>query len=283
MIPAKFEYEVAESAEHAVELLGSREDAKLLAGGHSLLPLMRLRIARPATLVDIGRVRELSYVREAGDRIAIGALTRYHDLQHDPLLREQCPLVSHTVGLIGDPQVRHCGTIGGSAAHGDPASDVPTVLLALDAELVVRGPEGERTVRAEDFFRGVFETALGPQDMLTEIRVPKLGGGVGSSYQKFSRRAQDWATVGVAAIVRPTNGAAGGTAVALTNMGATPLRAHAVEQALAGGADVASAAESADAGTSPQTDTAATDEFRRHLARVLVRRALEEARSATAS
>ncbi len=270
MIPDRFEYEVAESVEQAVELLGSSDGAKLLAGGHSLLPLMRLRFARPSLLVDVGRLSELSYVREDGDRIAIGALTRHHDLAGDPLLQGRCGIVAHTASLIGDRQVRHRGTIGGSVAHGDPAADMPAVLVALEAELVVRGPDGERTVAAGDFFRGVFETALGPQDVLTEIRVPALSGGW--SYLKFRRRSQDWATVGVAAVQDD-----GGARVALTSMGATPLRASAVEQALAGGSDAASAAEQAAEGTSPPSDTAGSADYRRHLATVLVRRALEQA------
>ena len=269
MIPAPFEYEVAESVEHASELLGSNPDAKLLAGGHSLLPAMRLRIARPSLLVDVGRLRDLSYVREDGDQIAIGALTRHHDVQHDALLQAHCGLLSYTAGLVGDPQVRHRGTIGGSVAHGDPASDLPTALLALDAEFVVQGPGGRRTVAAGDFFVGVFETALGPQDVLTEIRVPKLAGGY--AYVKFNRRAQDWATVGVAAARVD-----GGVHVGLTSMGATPLRAGAVEQALAGGADPAGAAEHAAEGTDPPSDTNGSAEYRRELAKVLVRRALEQ-------
>jgi carbon-monoxide dehydrogenase medium subunit len=270
MIPAPFDYEVAESVDHAVELLGTREEAKLLAGGHSLLPLMRLRFARPELLVDIGRLSDLSYVREDGDRIAVGALTRYRDLEIDELLKGECGIVAYAASQVGDPQVRHRGTIGGSVAHGDPASDLPTVLVALDADLVVRGPDGERTEPASSFFRGFFETALGPRDVLTEIRVPKLGGGW--SYQKFTRRAQDWATVGVAAVRR--NGTA---AVALTNMGPTPVRASGVEEALASGADPAAAAERAPDGASPGSDTSASAEFRNHLARVLTRRALEEA------
>jgi carbon-monoxide dehydrogenase medium subunit len=272
MIPGPFEYELADSVEQAVELLGSREGATVLAGGHSLLPMMRLRIARPSLLVDVGRLRDMSYVREDGDRLLIGALTRYHDLANDAVLQRRCGIVAHTASLIGDPQVRHRGTIGGSIAHGDPASDMPTVLLALEAELVVRGPGGERTVAAADFFRGVFETALGPQDVLTEIRVPALTGGW--SYLKFRRRSQDWATVGVAAVR-----ANGGARVTLTNMGATPLRAAAVEQALADGADPAVAAEQAGEGTSPSSDTSGSAEYRRHLVTVLVRRALEEALS----
>ena len=278
MIPAKFEYERAGSVDEALELLG-REDAKVLAGGHSLLPLMKLRLARPALLVDIGRLEELSYVRDAGEQLAIGALTRHHDLANDPLVQEHCPIVSHAAGLIGDPQVRHRGTIGGSVAHGDPASDLPTVLLALDAELAVRGPGGERTVPAVDFFRGLLETALGAQDILTEIRVPKLGTWKGWSYVKFNRRAQDWPTVGVAAVLRRENGTVEEASVALANMGLTPIRARAVEEALSGSStdSVAAAAQKADEGSSPPSDTNASADFRRELARVLTRRALEEA------
>jgi carbon-monoxide dehydrogenase medium subunit len=276
MIPASFDYEVADSVEHAVDLLGEREDTKLLAGGHSLIPLMRLRFARPAVLVDLGGLDSLRYVRDTGEQLAIGALTRHHDLNHDPLLQEHCPLVSHTAGLIGDPQVRHRGTIGGSIAHGDPASDLPAVLLALDAELVVRGPVGERTVPAGEFFRGVFETALGPQDVLTEIRVPKLGPS-GWSYLKFTRRAQDWATVGVAAVVRCSNGTIEDRAIALTNMGPAPVRAHTAEQALRTADDVAAAAEAVAAESDPPSDTSGSADYRRHLATVLTRRALKGA------
>jgi carbon-monoxide dehydrogenase medium subunit len=221
--------------------------------------------------VDVARVPDLAYVRDAGEKLAIGALTRHHDLANDPLLAEHCPLVSSTAAKIGDPQVRHRGTIGGSVAHGDPASDLPTVILALDGELVVRGPSGERAVAAGDFFTGFLETALGPLEVLTEIRVPQLGG-AGSAYVKFSRRAQDGATVGVAAV--QSNG---GAKVALTNMGSTPLRARAVEEALASGAGAAAAAEQAAEGTSPPSDTAGSAEYRRELAKVLVRRALEQA------
>jgi carbon-monoxide dehydrogenase medium subunit len=267
VIAPPFEYELAESVEHAIELLGSRDGAKVLAGGHSLLPAMKLRVARPGLLVDVGRLAELRYVREADGGVAIGTLTRHHDLVHDVLLREHCPVLAHTASLVGDPQVRHRGTIGGSVAHGDPASDLPTVLVALDAELVARGPDGERTIPAADFFRGVFETALGPRDVLTEIRVPAATG----TYLKFNRRAQDWATVGVA--VARTNG---DVRVALTSMGPTPLRASAVEQALASGTAPEEAAELAAEGTDPPSDTSGSADFRRHLARVLVKRALEE-------
>jgi carbon-monoxide dehydrogenase medium subunit len=277
MIPSTFDYEVAESTEQAVSLLGSREDAKILAGGHSLIPLLKLRFARPSLLVDIGRIDGLSYVRDAGEWLAIGAMTRYKAIREDPLVQEHCPIVSHTVGLIGDPQVRHRGTIGGSLAHGDPASDLPAVILALGAELVIVGPDGERTAPAAQFFRGVFDTAVGPGELLTEIRVPKLGE-TGWSYLKFTRRAQDWATVGVAALVRHENGAAVAEArIALTNMGATPLRASGAEQALVAG-EADPAAQMAD-GTDPASDVAASAEFRSHLARVMGKRAIEEALS----
>jgi carbon-monoxide dehydrogenase medium subunit len=279
VIPAAFDYEVAESADHAVQLLGQHgEDAKLLAGGHSLLPLMKLRLSTPSVLVDIGRLRDLSYVRDDGDQLAIGALTTHEDVHFNDLLNQHCPLLAHTAGEIGDPQVRHRGTIGGSVAHADPASDIPTVLLALDAEMVVLGPGGERRVPASSFWRSLFEADLGPRDLLTEIRVPKVSG-AGWSYQKFNVRAQDWAIAAVAALVDEGNGRPARTAVALTNMGETPLRAQAVEAALAGGSDPAAAAEQALDGTSPPNDALASAEYRNHLAKVLTRRAIEEARS----
>jgi carbon-monoxide dehydrogenase medium subunit len=277
MIPAKFDYEVAESVDHAVALLGEKPDAKLLAGGHSLLPAMKLRLARPACLVDIGRLSDLSYVQEEGGTIAVGALTRHRDVAASPALREHCPIVAHAAGQVGDPQVRHRGTIGGSLAHGDPASDLPTVVLALGGELVARGPEGDRAIAATEFFTGVFETALAPDEVLVEIRVPKLGPDWGWSYQKMSRRAQDWATVAVAAVVERVGGTIARASIGLTNMGATPLRATGAEEALAGGGSIEDAAALAAEGTDPPSDTAASADFRRHLARVLTRRALEEA------
>ena len=278
MIPATFEYEAAESVEHAVELLGSRDDAKLIAGGHSLLPLMKLRLARPATLVDLGRVEGLASVRDGGDHLAVGALVRHHDVEHDPLVQEHCPLLAYTAGLVGDRQVRHRGTIGGSLAHGDPASDLPTVALTLDASIVVRGAQGERVIAAAEFFRGFFETALEPTDVIVEVRIPKTGA-VGWSYVKFRRRAIDWATVGVAAVIERSNGSIGSARIGLTNMGQLPVRASAVEQALAGAAPdaVRDATEHADEGTDPPSDTMASADFRRHLSRVLTARAVAEA------
>jgi carbon-monoxide dehydrogenase medium subunit len=279
VIPAAFEYEVAESPEHAIELLGRfGEEAKLLAGGQSLLNLMKLRFATPSALVDIGRIPGLEYVREDGDRLAVGALTRYEDAHRDETLWRYCPLLAHTCGEVGDAQVRHLGTIGGAAAHADPASDIPAVLVALDADIVVRGPSGERTVAAQDFFKSPFETDLGPQDVVTELRVPKVEGR-GWSYMKFHPRAQDWAIVGVAALVERSNGGISRASVVLTNAGPIPLRAEGVEQALAGGEDVAKASQAAAEGTSPVTDPFATAEYRRYLAPILVRRAIEEALS----
>lgn len=231
---------------------------------------MKLRLAAPAVLVDVGRVAELSYIRDAGDHVAVGALTRHRDVQTSPLLAENVPLVPHVAGLVGDPQVRHRGTIGGSIAHGDPASDLPAAVLALGATMVVRGPSGTRTVAAADFFTGFLETAVGPDELLTEIQLPKMRG-AGWSYQKFTRRSQDWAIVGVAAV-----GAAAGGGVALVNMASTPVRAGAVETAVAAGASPSDAASSAAEGLEPVADLNASTEFRLHLATVLVRRALEE-------
>lgn len=275
MIPAPFEYQRVDLVDQAIQVLSDHPDAKLLAGGHSLLPLMRLRLARPPLLVDISRMQDLKYIKEDGDHVAIGALTRHHDVATSEVLHELCPIVSYAAGGIGDPQVRHVGTIGGSVAHADPASDMPSVLLALDAEMVVRGPDGNvRSVPAGGFFRGLFEPDLAANEVLTEIRVP-TSAGRGWSYLKFHRRAQDWALVGVAALAQ--DGA--GPAVALTNMGDRPLRAAGVEEELAGGADPAMAAQRAAEGTSPPTDAFASAEYRRELVKVLVRRALEEAQA----
>jgi aerobic carbon-monoxide dehydrogenase medium subunit len=276
VIPASFDYDLAETVDHALELLGNG-DAKLLAGGHSLIPALKLRIARPERLVDFVRLDDLSYVRDAGTEIAIGALTCHKAVASAQLLHEHCPIVSYTAARIGDPQVRHRGTIGGSLAHGDPASDLPAVMLAIGAELVIRGEEGDRTVPASEFFTGVFETAVGPAEMLTEIRVPKLGDSEGWAYLKAHRRAQDWATVGVAAIVRRTNGDVASASICLVSMGATPLRATAAEAALASGSSVADAAKLLAEGTEPPSDQAGSSEYRAHLVTVVGRRALEEA------
>jgi aerobic carbon-monoxide dehydrogenase medium subunit len=278
VIPAAFDYDVAESVDHAVELLGKGGgDAKLLAGGHSLLPAMKLRIARPSMLVDIGRLDDLAYVKDAGTHVAIGALTRHAAVASDQLLREHCPIVSFAAGQIGDPPVRHRGTLGGTLSHGDPASDLPAVMLALGAELDAHGSGGMRTIPATEFFTGVFETALAPDEVLVEVRVPKLGASTGWAFLKANRRAQDWATVGVAALVHRDDGKVAGASIGLVNMGGTPLRARPAEDALAGGSSVADAAALVVEGTEPPADQAGSAEYRAHLAQVLARRALEQA------
>jgi len=272
MIPAAFEYKRAGSVDEAIALVGEHGDeAKLLAGGHSLLPLMKLRLAQPSVLIDIGRLTELSYIRDDGDRVAIGALTRHRDVETSALLVEQVPLLAHAAGQVGDAQVRHRGTLGGSLAHADPASDLPATTLALGATYVVQGPSGRREIPASEFYRGFLESALAADEMLVEVRVPKMAG-AGWGFHKFNRRAQDWAIVGVAAWRH--NGHAG---VGLVNMGSTPILASAVTDALAAGASIADAAEHAVDNAEPQADLNATIEYRSHLAKVLVRRALTDA------
>jgi len=272
VIPAAFDYVRAGSAAEAIQLIGQYGDeAKFLAGGHSLVPAMKLRLAQPTVLVDIGRVSDLSYIRDGGDHIAIGALTRHMDVEKSPVLAEHVPLLAHAAGHVGDPQVRHRGTIGGSLAHADPASDLPATTLALGATYVAEGPNGTREIAAADFYQGYFTSALAPDEMLTEIRVPKMGG-AGWSFQKFNRRAQDWAVVGVAAWQRGSE-----CGVGLVNMASTPVLASSVAAAIAGGASAAEAAEAAASEADPQADLNASVEYRVHLAKVLTRRALEAA------
>ncbi len=270
MIPAAFEYRRAESAEEAVSLIGEHgDDAKFLAGGHSLLPLMKLRLAQPSMLIDIGRLTDLSYIRDEGDHIAIGAMTRHLDVEKSSILAEHVPLLAHAAAFVGDSQVRHRGTIGGSIAHADPASDLPATTLALGATYVVQGPSGTRMIEAKNFYVSFLESALQPDEVLTEIRVPKMDG-AGWNFQKFNRRSQDWAIVGVAAWRK---GDAAG--IGLVNMGSTPVLATQVAHALAQGATVDDAAQLAAADAEPQSDLNADVEYRTHLAKVLVRRALQ--------
>jgi carbon-monoxide dehydrogenase medium subunit len=272
VIPAAFDYVRAGSAEEAISLIAQHGDeAKFIAGGHSLLPMMKLRLAQPSVLIDIGRLSDLSYIRDAGDHIAIGAMTRHMDVEMSDVLKEHAPLLAHAAGHVGDPQVRHRGTIGGSIAHADPASDLPATTLALGATYIAQGPNGTREIAASDFYQTFFESALEADEVLTEIRVPKMNG-AGWSFQKFNRRAQDWAIVGVAAW---RSGDRAG--VGLVNMGATPVLATSVAAAIAGGASVADAAEQAAADADPQADLNASVEYRQHLAKVLTRRALDTA------
>jgi len=266
MIPAPFEYVAAESPAHALELLAEHGDeAKLLAGGHSLLPMMKLRLAMPEVLIDIGRLDELAGVSTDGADLVIGATTRHADLAASDLVRTEAPLLAYAAAQVGDPQIRHRGTIGGSLAHADPAADLPMALVALGGSVELQGAGGSRLVSAEDFFQGFFETAMQPDELLTAVRVPRRPG-VPWGYQKFVRRSNDWAIVGVAAV---------DGRIALANMGSTPLRAKAAEEALAGGATAADAAAHAADGTSPGDDMHADKDYRRHLTRVLTRRALE--------
>ncbi len=270
MIPIAFDYTLAESADHAIALLGEfGDEAKLLAGGHSLVPMMKYRLAAPAQLVDVGRLDDLRYIRQENGHIAIGALTRHHELENSEVLETNAPLLKHVASLVGDPSVRHRGTLGGTMAHADPASDLPAAIMALGGTLVAQGPNGTREIAVEDFFTGYFESVLADDEMLTEIRVPVSTGAW--NYQKFNRRAQDWAIVGVAV-------AEGGKGVSLVNMGNTPIRAGNVEAALAGGATAADAAALAANDLTPPEDLNADAVYRSHLARELTQRALEAAR-----
>jgi carbon-monoxide dehydrogenase medium subunit len=270
VIPPAFTYLRPTSLEEAIALIAADEDAKVLAGGHSLLPIMKLRLAAPSALVDIGRIDGLAYVHEDDGVVAVGALTRHHDVATSSLLAERAPLLAEAASYVGDPQVRHRGTIGGSLVHGDPASDLPAAVLALDATLVLVGPNGARTVPASEFFLGFLETATAPDEILTEIRVPAAVDGFG--FEKFTRRAQDWAIVGVAAQRRGDE-----VGVALVNMATTPVRAGATEAAIRAGQGPEAAAALADEGTEPSSDQGASGEYRRHLARVLTARALAKA------
>lgn len=279
VIPPQFDYAKATSVDEAVAALAQHGDeAKVLAGGQSLIPLLRLRLAYPGVLVDVSDVDEMRGVRDDGDAIVIGACVTHAEVIANATVREHAPLVVAATKTVADRQVRHRGTFGGSLSHADPAGDLPSVAVALDAQFVIAGSSGRRTVGASEFFRDYLQTALGPQDLLVEVRLPKLGDGWGVHYEKFNRVAQAWAVVGVAAAVQRSNGSITQARVGLTNMGPTPVRAAAVEQALAGvdaGVDgVRAAAEHADEGTSPPTDLGGDTDYRRHLVRVLTRRAV---------
>ncbi|MDE2943950.1 MAG: xanthine dehydrogenase family protein subunit M [Gemmatimonadota bacterium] len=280
MIPASFDYERASSLDEALNLLAEGgEDARPLAGGHSLLPLMRLRLARPSLLVDIGGLEELRGVHSDGDSVVIGALTTHHEVAGASELTGGSGLLAQVAEGIGDPQVRHRGTLGGSVAHADPASDLPAALLALDAEVTLAGRGGTRSVAAADFFVGPFMSAAADGEIVTGVRVPTREGW-GSAYRKFQRRAQDWAIVGVAAVVNWTDSGIAGAAIGLTNMGGTPLRAPGVEAALTGAsekAQILAAASRVSELETPPADENASSEYRVHLAQVLIARAVAEA------
>ncbi|MGH2442073.1 MAG: FAD binding domain-containing protein [Chloroflexota bacterium] len=279
MIPSSFDYRAPRSLEEAIGLLGKYGDeAKILAGGHSLLPLMKLRLAVPEIVVDLGKIPALQYIREDGNEIAIGAMTTYVAIEDSAVVRTGVPILWQTAGMVGDAQVRNRGTIGGAAAHADPAGDIPTVLVALRATMVARGPSGERTIGAEEFFQDVFTSALQPDEILTEIRVGRPRGA--GDYQKFRRRMVDWAIVGVAAHAVRNNGSIESASIVLTNVGSRPIRAIAVEHALEGGpasADVIRrASDLAGDDIDPSPELHASADYKKHLARVLTRRALEK-------
>jgi carbon-monoxide dehydrogenase medium subunit len=277
VIPAPFEYVAPATLDEAIRaLVEGGEDAKLLAGGHSLLPLMKLRLAAPSLLVDLRRLPALRGIEREDGSWRIGALTPHAVLEHTPDLG----VVAAAAATIADPQVRNRGTIGGSLVHGDPASDLPAVMMACEATVLVQGSNGERTIPALELFQNYMETAVAPDEVLTEVRIPALDG-FGFGYEKFNRRSEDWAMVAVSAVVRSSGGTCEDVRVGLTNMGSVPLRAPAVEQALRGQSlspdSIRSAASHAADGTDPPADLNASSEYKRHLARVLCRRALERA------
>jgi carbon-monoxide dehydrogenase medium subunit len=278
MIPAQFDYVAPTTIAESVTALGEAgEDAKLLAGGQSLIPVLRLRLSFPTVLVDLGKVDELRGISEDGDSIVIGAMTRHSDVMEDPLVRQHAALLAEATATVADPAVRHRGTFGGALAHADPAGDLAAVALALDAELVAEGPGGRRTIPASEFFLDYLETALSPDEILAAVRIPKLTGDWRVRYEKFNRVAQAWAIVGVATAVRMDGGSVAEARIGLTNMGSTPVRATSVEQALVGASDLAAvtaAAGSAADGTSPPSDLGGKTDYRQHLARVLTARAV---------
>jgi carbon-monoxide dehydrogenase medium subunit len=282
MIPAQFDYVRAGSVDEAVAALAQHgDDAKVLAGGQSLIPLLRLRLSYPEVVVDLGRIAEMRGVREDGDHLVIGAMTTHYEVIRSELVRTHCGLVAEATETVADPAVRHRGTFGGALTHADPAGDLPAVAVAMDATFVIAGSSGQRTVGADEFFVDYLQTAVGPDEVLVEVRLPKLTDW-GYRYEKFHRVAQSWAIVGVAAVVQRSNGSIGQARIGLTNMGPTPLRASATEQALAGAdlSAIAEAASHAADGTSPSSDLNGAADYRQHLARVLTRRAVTAAAGA---
>ena len=282
MIPAAFDYVKAGSVDEAVSALAAGgEDAKVLGGGQSLMPVLRLRLNHPSVLVDVSQIDEMRTVTDEGGALLIGAAVTTYEVMHHEAIKAGAPLLADVAGVVADPAIRHRGTFGGSCAHADPAGDLPTVARVLDAEFVIAGPGGRRTVPASDFFVDYFTTAIGVDDVLVAVRVPKLGAGWGFDYQKFHRTAQAWAIVGAAAAIKVEDGTITEARVGLTNVASSPVRASSVEAALTGGPAtaeaIAAASASAADGTSPTSDTHADAEFRKHLARVLSKRAVSNA------
>jgi len=282
MYPAQFDYHTPGTVGEALDLLGRfKDDAKLLAGGHSLLPAMKLRLSQPKHLVDLRKVPGLSGIKEDGGMLVIGAMTTHYAVESSPVVKSKCPMLAQVAGQIGDPMVRNLGTIGGSLAHADPAADYPAAIIALGAEMVAEGPKGKRTIKADDFFKGLLTTALAPDEILTEVRVPACGPQVGGAYMKFPHPASRFAVVGVAAVLTMAAGKVAKASIGITGAGTMAVRAKGVEAAIAGkAADAASiqaAAENAPDGVDVQADLQGSEEYKKHLLKVFAKRAMEAA------
>jgi aerobic carbon-monoxide dehydrogenase medium subunit len=285
MYPAQFEYHTPGTIKEALELLARyKDDAKLLAGGHSLLPAMKLRLTQPKHLVDLRKLSGLSGIKEDGATLVIGAMTTHYAVESSPVVKSKCPVLAATAAQIGDPMVRNMGTIGGSLAHADPAADYPATLIAVGAEMVAEGPKGRRSIKVDDFFKGLFTTALGPDEIITEVRVPTGGPKVGSAYLKFPHPASRFAVVGVAAVLAMDDGKVTKASIGITGAGTKAVRAKGVEAGLTGkaldAATIQAAAEKAPDGVDVQADLQGSEEYKRHLLKVFARRAIEAASAA---
>ena len=282
MYPAAFEYHSPATVKEALDLLGKhKDDAKLLAGGHSLLPAMKLRLARPAHLVDLRKVPGLTGIKEEGGMLVIGAMTTHYAIESSPVVTAKCPVLAATAAMIGDPMVRNLGTIGGSLAHADPAADYPATIIALGAEMVAEGPKGKRTIKADDFFKGLMTTALAEDEILTEVRVPVAAANSGAAYLKFPHPASRFAVVGVAAVVTVDGGKVSKASVGITGAGTHAVRAKGVEATISGkaldAASIQAAAEKAPDGVDVQADLQGSVEYKQHLLKVFAKRAIEAA------
>jgi aerobic carbon-monoxide dehydrogenase medium subunit len=282
MYPAQFDYHTPGSIKEALDLLGKhKDDAKLLAGGHSLLPAMKLRLARPAHLVDLRKVPGLTGIREDGGSLVIGAMTTHYAVESSSAVKSKCPVLAATAALIGDPMVRNMGTIGGSLAHADPAADYPATIIALNAEMVVEGARGKRTIKVDDFFKGLMTTAVGGDEILTEVRVPALAANQSAAYMKFPHPASRFAVVGVAAVLTIDSGKCTKASIGITGAGTRAVRAKGVEAAIAGkaldAASIQAAAEKAPDGVDVQADLQGSVDYKKHLLKVFAKRAIEAA------
>jgi carbon-monoxide dehydrogenase medium subunit len=285
MYPAQFEYHTPGSVREVLELLGRhKDDAKLLAGGHSLLPAMKLRLSQPKHLLDLKKVPGLTGIKEEGGMLVIGAMTTHYAIESSSVVKSKCPVLAATAALIGDPMVRNVGTIGGSLAHADPAADYPAAIIALGAEMVAEGPKGKRTIKADDFFKGLLTTALAPDEILTEVRVPACGPKVGCAYLKFPHPASRFAVVGVAAVLTVDGGRVTKAGIGITGAGTKAVRAKGVEAGLSGkaldAATIQAAADKAPDGVDVQADLQGSEEYKRHLLKVFARRSIEAAAAA---